>query len=1033
MSLHGRIHAAGPLAALLASFATLAPAQTITQPITLDLAPNQPRLVQIPVPDGHAEVLTIHQTAGSIQVDWPAHDPRANPAGIASTLRLTLTAPTELSLRSLSPTKPATILITPGPIHTTTPQDLQQSQAEAALAHAEAIRTQRTTAAYPEALRSYDAAIALWRTLDDKPDLARALVWKSAFLFINQSDAAAALPLAEEAKTYLPVLEPVEAANCLKNSGFIHVQLARYDAGRADYTTALHLYEDLHDLFNQEVLFDNRSRLERLLGNTEAALADAYKADALAQQVGDAKRQAKIKSGIGAINLTASHLQAAYVAYQGALDLLRQSPDPLTEGYVWSDLGVLYTLLHEFDHARDALDQSSRIWSQNPNPTGEMNTLDDLGELAMNEGKLPLARTFYRRGLALAIQQNQPRPRIFLLRGLGATYLLENDLPHARETLEEALKLATDANEGDGMPELFCLLGDLHTRSHQDAEAEHFYLLAGRKSSSAEDPYAEVRATGSLARLQFQRGDLESAAQSSERALAGIEAMRSDIPEQQLRTSFFSSMHAYYDLSIQILEELDRRHPGAGYQWQAFLTAERARARMLLDQVSRQPGPQPSHSHETSPALLAEYQEAEAALRTQQKRLAASSSRSPELRAAIARLTLRRDALAAESAASHSSTEAPLTLQSVQSLLPGKHSALLEYWIGQRASYLWAITSTGLLCLRLPPSSAIEAASRSYVKSLFAVANNDPNLSAEQRAALLPIAEKHSTALGASLLGVILPSSALPAHLEAVLVVADGPLLAVPFSALLKTRNPGDDSANLLSEPSATFLRHLLANPAGSPRPPTIAIFASGASSGSAPELPFVAAEARSIQAAFGPEHARIFSGTAATPNAIRGFSWDEYTIGHFASHATLNRQNMQLTAMVLNPANDPTRRIHSESDDVSMLWYDDICRLHAGLDLVVLSACDSANGQEVPGEGLVGLSQAFFIAGAQRVLAALWPVDDEATSTMMRLFYTALHTTHSPATALRMAQTRMAASGPWQSPYYWSGFTLAGDWRALP
>jgi CHAT domain-containing protein len=115
------------------------------------------------------------------------------------------------------------------------------------------------------------------------------------------------------------------------------------------------------------------------------------------------------------------------------------------------------------------------------------------------------------------------------------------------------------------------------------------------------------------------------------------------------------------------------------------------------------------------------------------------------------------------------------------------------------------------------------------------------------------------------------------------------------------------------------------------------------------------------------------------------------------------------------------------------MLWYGDVCRLHAHLDLVVLSACDTASGEMVPGEGLVGLTQAFFTAGSQRVLGSLWPVDDEATSTLMRYFYTSLQTTRSPAAALRTAQRRMAATGPWQSPYYWSGFSLAGDWRKLP
>jgi CHAT domain-containing protein len=115
------------------------------------------------------------------------------------------------------------------------------------------------------------------------------------------------------------------------------------------------------------------------------------------------------------------------------------------------------------------------------------------------------------------------------------------------------------------------------------------------------------------------------------------------------------------------------------------------------------------------------------------------------------------------------------------------------------------------------------------------------------------------------------------------------------------------------------------------------------------------------------------------------------------------------------------------------MLWYSDICRVHMPLDLVVLSACNTALGEAVPGEGFVGLTQAFFSAGSQRVLGTLWPVDDQATSEWMRRFYLALRSTRSPARAMGMAQREMAADPQWKAPYYWAGFVLAGDWRPLP
>jgi CHAT domain-containing protein len=112
---------------------------------------------------------------------------------------------------------------------------------------------------------------------------------------------------------------------------------------------------------------------------------------------------------------------------------------------------------------------------------------------------------------------------------------------------------------------------------------------------------------------------------------------------------------------------------------------------------------------------------------------------------------------------------------------------------------------------------------------------------------------------------------------------------------------------------------------------------------------------------------------------------------------------------------------------------YGDISHLHTPVELVVLSACETANGERVPGEGLLGLSHAFMAAGSQRVLGTLWKVDDEATAAWMRLFYLDLKRSKSPADALRQAQMQMATDSRWHSPYYWAGFTLEGNWHAIP
>ena len=108
-----------------------------------------------------------------------------------------------------------------------------------------------------------------------------------------------------------------------------------------------------------------------------------------------------------------------------------------------------------------------------------------------------------------------------------------------------------------------------------------------------------------------------------------------------------------------------------------------------------------------------------------------------------------------------------------------------------------------------------------------------------------------------------------------------------------------------------------------------------------------------------------------------------------------------------------------------------DVFNLDLPADLVVLSACRTALGKEVRGEGLIGLTRGFMYAGAARILASLWKVDDEATQQLMASFYQGLLQGHlEPAAALRRAQLQMLRQKDWQSPYYWSAFVLQGEFR---
>lgn len=144
----------------------------------------------------------------------------------------------------------------------------------------------------------------------------------------------------------------------------------------------------------------------------------------------------------------------------------------------------------------------------------------------------------------------------------------------------------------------------------------------------------------------------------------------------------------------------------------------------------------------------------------------------------------------------------------------------------------------------------------------------------------------------------------------------------------------------------------------------------------------------------------------------------------HFATHGYFNSEHPELSAIVLT-AVDPNG---TRKDGLMPL--PDIYSLDLSAELVVLSACQTALGKDLKGEGLVGLSHSFMSAGAQSVVASLWKVDDRATALLMSEFYKGmLQKGMTPSAALRSAKLKMMHDKQWSAPYYWAGFVLQGEY----
>jgi CHAT domain-containing protein len=150
-----------------------------------------------------------------------------------------------------------------------------------------------------------------------------------------------------------------------------------------------------------------------------------------------------------------------------------------------------------------------------------------------------------------------------------------------------------------------------------------------------------------------------------------------------------------------------------------------------------------------------------------------------------------------------------------------------------------------------------------------------------------------------------------------------------------------------------------------------------------------------------------------------------KYNILHFATHGSIDTEHPELSGLVLSLVDPKGKPVDG------FLRLHEIYNLDVDAGLVVLSACRTALGKEVHGEGLIGLTRGFMYAGTSRVVSSLWSVDDRASAQLMSKFYNAMLSKGlTPAAALRQAQLELLRQPRWSTPHYWAAFGIHGEWR---
>jgi len=331
---------------------------------------------------------------------------------------------------------------------------------------------------------------------------------------------------------------------------------------------------------------------------------------------------------------------------------------------------------------------------------------------------------------------------------------------------------------------------------------------------------------------------------------------------------------------------------------------------------------------------------------------------------------------------------------------------LLFYWLGDKQSYLWAITPQKTSLFPLPPAAEIESMVQRYRTAL--TGPQDVLESSEDGRALYRT--------------LIAPAKPLLANDAKVFIIPDGSLNNLNFETLIVADPTPHFWIEDADVANASSLRVLAAsftsNASKKGRARRLLLIGNSvAPSKEYPELPRASQQMTNVAKHFLSNEEQIYHRNQATPSAYLSSSPEKFSHIHFVAHGTASRLSPLDSAIVLS-------RGAVETDSFKLYARDIVQhRLHA--DLVTISACYGAGERSYSGEGLVGLAWAFLRAGAHNVIAGLWEVTDASTEQLMDRFYDELDKGASPNAALRAAKLSLLHGSPFHNPFYWAPFQL--------
>jgi len=850
-------------------------------------------------------------------------------------------------------------------------------------------------------------------------------------------------------------------AAALNNLGKIHADTGDLRKALECYEQVVPLVSDLGDHRVESALFINLGSLHARVGKPSMAVEYLTRALSLVRAMHDDNNETYVLNNLGQLYADLGERQKALDCFDRSLALGRTNRNRSLEAASLNNLGNVYHDLGELQKALDCHVRARQIFQELSERQNEAYTVANIGMIHITLGDAREALNYFHQARALRQGGGDRRGEGYTLNYMGQAHHLLNEDRQSLDYLRQALEIARDI--GDGQNEAYALthLGVAHAALGDKPQAREFYGQALRRWRDLLNRQREATTLVNLAAVERELGELDEARAHIEAALGLIETLRTKVASQDLRASYFASAQDGYHICIDLLMKMEQQRAARGFAAAALEVSERARARSLLELLTEA---KVEIEQGIAPDLKQRERDNQARLSLHNSQLIQARSRPPYDQKRVELLTaeLKQDESEREQLESEIRRNnpkyaeiyypAPLRLGAIQSLLD-EQTALLEYSLGRESSFLFVVTREGMQSYLLPKAAEIE-----------------PLIQVLRAALERPERGKfgHYVQAARQLYEILIaPAAPTLALNRRLIVVPDGRLHYLPFEALLtqeaKTRGRADYRAlsyllkrwTVSYAPSASVLATLRQShqrEATPPLPePALQLVAFGdpvyepssdkpanqsaskmrlrqmlegcsekTGQWAPPRLVDSRREVEAIARLYPAAETALYLGQAASEESVKtNQQLSRARRIHFATHGLINECQPQNSALVLTMDDDPR--------EDGLLHTYEIFNLKLSAELVVLSACQTGLGQQVRGEGVIGLTRAFLYAGASGVVVSLWQVADRSTADSMIQFHRQLNRGADKAEALRGAKLEMIGSGPYAHPYYWAPFVLTG------